>query len=88
MLTETDADLIGRPSIVQPYCCICGRSPVEQHHVVPRSRTVKRKDRGPTVSLCKRCHTEHHSKRPLRWTYDDGWLADGKRVTTRDVDPA
>lgn len=86
MLSIEDCWLITRPSLERPYCVVCGSTyGIEQHHVVPRSRTVGRKDRGPTVSLCKMCHVRNHSCRHITFTYDDGWYADGKRCTTLEV---
>ena len=87
-LTEGDCSLIGAPSVVQPFCMVCGAPGVEQHHVVPRSRTVRRKDRGPTVSLCKGCHTHHHSVSPMRFVYDEGWFCNGRRCVTDYIEGA
>lgn len=69
------------PSIVLPYCAVCGRSDrVEQHHVVFRSQGGKD---GPVISLCgfgnnlgnltgrRYCHgLAHH--RMLHFKYEDG----------------
>ena len=90
MLTVEEAWLVTRTGITRPYCVVCGSTAgIEQHHVVHRSHTVGRKDRGPTLSLCKRCHTEHHSVSPKRFEYvDDAWWCDHKRCTTLEVEPA
>ena len=88
-LTLREEHLLTCPSIEQPYCCICGRTvAIEQHHVVHRSHTMKRKDRGPTISLCKRCHMTHHSVTPFTFDYVDEWLCNGSPCITREVDPA
>lgn len=50
--------IMAAPSLILPYCAVCGRtSPLNQHHVVKRSDGELfdehgRKLRKPTVTLC------------------------------------
>lgn len=50
--------LMGRPSLILPFCAVCGRvHPLEQHHVVLRSAGKAYDELGnelakPTVTLC------------------------------------
>ena len=65
---------MGHPSHVASFCGLCGSTRnLEHHHVIPRSRGGHK---GPTVTLCRTCHTKHHSVSPYHFRYDTGWLAE------------
>lgn len=71
--------MMGRPSVKADRCLVCGAaSPLDQHHVVPRSAgkaydETGRELRKPTVTLCgpgnaSGCHGLAHSHRlHFRW---------------------
>lgn len=71
--------MMGRPSVKADRCLVCGAaSPLDQHHVVPRSAgkaydETGRELRKPTVTLCGPgnaggCHgLAHGRKLHFRW---------------------
>lgn len=73
-MNQDDARLMDAPSLPDsPFCCVCGSTyKVENHHVVRRSQGGTL---GPTLPLCKECHTRHHSQEAFTFDYRDGvWL--------------
>jgi hypothetical protein len=65
--------LLCKPSILPPYCIVCGVPATNAHHVIPG----RRKDiRVPRLRLCGSgttgCHGDAHAKR-LHFRYRDGW---------------
>lgn len=59
------------PSIpAQRFCPVCGRTDaaIEMHHVIHRSQGGHK---GPTIPLCKACHSRVHDERSLQLAYDD-----------------
>lgn len=81
-MPEEWAETMGAPSVKAPFCVVCGRaSPLNQHHVVPRSRGSLWRDgkrlEAPTVTLCgmgnaSGCHGAAHGM-TLHLRYVDGW---------------
>ena len=74
MVNEYDRALMAAPSVEGDCCAVCGRFPVEKHHVVFRSRGGSN---GAVIPLCgfgntSGCHGLAHSYR-LHFRYEDGW---------------
>lgn len=67
---------VGKPSIRQERCVICGAPAREQHHIVPRSQGGKDL---PTISVCgwgnaTGCHGLFHAHLlHIRWNDQTGW---------------
>lgn len=66
--------LMDAPSVDTECCAVCGRHPVERHHVVFRSQGGTD---GATITLCGRgntsgCHGLAHAYM-LHFRYEDGW---------------
>lgn len=60
-----DEALMEAPSYTPGRCVVCGRTPVQAHHLVPRSHGGSK---GPVVHLCglgnaSGCHGKAHSHR-------------------------
>lgn len=55
-----------RRDIQQQPCRVCGRRPVEYHHIVPRSAFSKHArdvhDPANAMPLCHLCHQHHHTR--------------------------
>ena len=57
--------MMGKPSIIKPYCVVCGSTEnLEQHHPVKRSEgkwvVCGREIKKPTLTLCRKCHAKVH----------------------------
>lgn len=68
--------LLDVPGIKSESCVVCGRPATDQHHVVQKGMggvPAEVERRIPTVSLCRRCHTEVHQGH-IKFRYDLGWL--------------
>lgn len=73
--------LMDGPTVKAPFCVVCGAArPLNQHHVVPRSRGELYRDgkklEKPTLTLCGHgnasgCHGEAHAYR-LHFRVNDG----------------
>lgn len=79
-LSEYDAALLDKPSVLSPCCAVCGKPWSNEHHVVFKGhgglpRKIER--RIPLIRLCGNgntsgCHGEvHHRRLFFRWR--DGW---------------
>ena len=72
---EVFKPMMGKPSIIKPYCVVCGSTEgLEQHHPVKRSEgkwyVAGREMAKPTLTLCRKCHAKVHSDGGLlyfRW---------------------
>lgn len=65
--------MLDRPSVLPPYCVICGAPADNKHHVIPG----RRKDpRVPLLRLCGSGTIGHHGAahaRTLHFRWNDGW---------------
>lgn len=76
---EVFKPMMGKPSVIKPYCVVCGSTEnLEQHHPVKRSEgkwvVDGREILKPTLTLCRRCHAKvHHDGGTLyfKWVKSD-----------------
>lgn len=63
---RTRSRLGNRPEVHDAPCRVCGRRPVEAHHLVPRSKFARGDDAvhdpANLIALCHRCHQDHHTR--------------------------
>ena len=97
MIDKTNEHLLGKPSIIQDACCVCGMPASDNHHVIPKGMGGSKLAKMiPTVALCGMgntcgCHGEAHAGL-LHFDYRDGrWMylrtpEPSKRVDIIDSD--